>query len=113
MNRVRSEPSLFQDVAKSQSYPIDTESKATTAELIGPYKLNEVHPVNCLDAIKQLPNDCLDVVITSPPYWGQRGNNGIGQEEDPRDYVQNLATVLTEIMRCLKPSGTLWLNQRP
>ena len=110
MNRVRSEPSLFQDVAESQSSPFDKQSKAATSERIGPYELNEVHPVNCFEALKQLPNDCLDVAVTSPPYWGQRGNDGIGQEEDPRDYVRNLAAILAEIMRCLKPSGTLWLN---
>jgi DNA modification methylase len=60
--------------------------------------------------LKLLPADCLNVAVTSPPYWGQRGNGGIGLEEDPRDYVANLAAVLAEVMRCLKPSGTLWLN---
>src|SRR6185437_15732312 len=62
------------------------------------------------EGMKTLPDDCLDVVVTSPPYWGQRGNDGIGLEEDPRDYVRNLTGVLAEAMRCLKPSGTLWLN---
>jgi DNA modification methylase len=60
--------------------------------------------------MRQLPDDCLDVAVTSPPYWGQRGSDGIGLEEDPRDYVRNLVEVLAQTMRCLKPSGTLWLN---
>ncbi len=76
----------------------------------GPWPLNTVHPVDCLTAMRQMPNDCIDVAVTSPPNWGQRGNNGIGLEEDPRDYVRNLTEVLAEVMRCLKPSGTFWLN---
>jgi site-specific DNA-methyltransferase (cytosine-N4-specific) len=77
---------------------------------VGPWKLGTVHNVDCLSALKEVPGDALDVVITSPPYWGQRGNRGLGSEPDPRDYVRKLAVVLGEVMRCLKPSGTLWLN---
>src|SRR5262249_40256029 len=63
-----------------------------------------------LTGLSGLPADCVDVIVTSPPYWGQRGNAGLGREGDPRDYVDNLVTILAEAMRCLKPSGTLWLN---
>ncbi len=77
---------------------------------LGPWTLNEVHCTDCLAAMRQMPADCIDVAVTSPPYWGQRGNAGIGLEEDPRDYIRNLTEVLAEVMRCLKPSGTLWLN---
>lgn len=77
---------------------------------LGPWKVNEVHPADCLSAMRQMPADCIDVAVTSPPYWGQRGNAGIGQEEDPREYIHNLTEVLAELMRCLKPTGTLWLN---
>lgn len=52
----------------------------------------------------------IDVVITSPPYWGQRTSSGIGVEEDPRLYVKNIVQVFSKILRVLKPSGLLWLN---
>lgn len=77
---------------------------------LGPWRLGEVHPTDCLAAMGQIPSDTLDAVVTSPPYWGQRGAGGLGSEADPRDYVRNLVAVLAETMRCLKPSGTLWLN---
>ena len=77
---------------------------------LGPWKLDTVHNVDCRAALAQLPSDSLDVVVTSPPYWGQRGTGGLGSEADPRDYVRNLTAILIEAMRCLKPSGTLWLN---
>lgn len=77
---------------------------------IGPWELDAVHNIDCLTALKEIPDDSLDVAVTSPPYWGQRGGVGLGSEADPRDYIRNLVTILSEAMRCLKPSGTLWLN---
>ena len=83
---------------------------STNGSFVGHWKLDTVHNSDCLSALNGVPNDVLDAVITSPPYWGQRGSKGLGSEADPRDYVHNLAAVLSEAMRCLKPSGTLWLN---
>jgi DNA modification methylase len=77
---------------------------------LGPWIINAVHNVDCLVGLRQIPNDSVDVVITSPPYWGQRGSAGLGSEEDPREYIQNLVTILSETMRCVKRTGTLWLN---
>jgi DNA modification methylase len=79
-------------------------------EFIGPWKTDTVHNSECLAALKQIPDGSLDIVVTSPPYWGQRGTKGLGSETDPRVYVQNLVLVLSEAMRCLKQCGTLWLN---
>lgn len=77
---------------------------------LGPWQLDTVHTVDCARGLEELPSDCVDVIVTSPPYWGQRGAGGLGSEADPRDYVARLTAVLAEAMRCLKPSGTLWLN---
>jgi DNA modification methylase len=77
---------------------------------LGPWALNTIHNVDALIGLKELPSDCLDVVVTSPPYWGQRGSAGLGSESDPREYIKNLVSILAETMRCLKPTGTLWLN---
>lgn len=77
---------------------------------LGPWALDRVHPVDCATGLAKLPSDSVDVAVTSPPYWGQRGAPGLGSEPDPRDYVQNLVALLAEVMRCLTPSGTLWLN---
>jgi DNA modification methylase len=81
-----------------------------SASMLGPWRLNAVHHADCRDALKSIPSDSVDVAITSPPYWGQRGSDGLGSEADPRDYVKNLVAILAEVIRCLKPSGTLWLN---
>jgi DNA modification methylase len=110
MKRSHSEPLLFQEGVVNEPTSLPKPSESVPTRRLGPWELNKVHPIDCLDALKQIPKNCLDIAVTSPPYWGQRGNGGIGQEEDPRDYVRNLVTILAEAMRCLKTSGTLWLN---
>lgn len=72
--------------------------------------LNNIHNLDCLTGLKALPDDSVDLCVTSPPYWGQRGDAGVGTENDPRDYIRNLSVILNEVMRVLKPSGVLWLN---
>ena len=83
---------------------------AKESAVLGPWKINKVHNIDCETALRQMPDDCLDIAITSPPYWGQRGSAGLGSEADPREYVANLVRILAEVMRCLKPTGTIWLN---
>ena len=62
--------------------------------------------------LKSLPDECIDCVMTSPPYWGKRQyeNAGIGLEKTPETYIENLLAILAEIQRILKPTGSLWLN---
>ena len=67
-----------------------------------------------LTVLKSLPDESIDMCVTSPPYWGLRayhsGDKEIGQEESPLDYVTKLKDVFHEVKRVLKPTGTLWLN---
>lgn len=80
------------------------------------FNLNEiiggqsVHHGDSRELLEALPSDSVDVVVTSPPYWGQRTSNGVGIEEDPRAYVESLADIFEKSLRVLKPTGVLWLN---
>lgn len=62
--------------------------------------------------LKDFPDDCIDCVITSPPYWGQRSyeNGGIGLENTPEEFISNLLAIIAQIRRVLKPTGSFWLN---
>lgn len=77
---------------------------------IGKFKLNQVHQGDCLDLINKLPDSSVDVVVTSPPYWGQRTSSGTGTEEDPRAYLDFLSNVFANLAAKLKPEGILWIN---
>lgn len=68
---------------------------------------------DCRETLKQLPDQCVQTCITSPPYFGLRdyGNDSqIGLEQTPQDFVDQLVSVFREVKRALKDDGTLWLN---
>lgn len=71
-----------------------------------------------VEVLKTLPDNSIDCIITSPPYWKQRIyedydgelENIIGSEDTPEQYVENLMKVIRELKRVLKDEGTFWLN---
>lgn len=76
-------------------------------------ELNKVYNMDCLEGIGTLPDNSVDCCITSPPYYALRdyGVEGqIGLEDTPQAYIERLTEVFTEVLRVLKPEGTLWLN---
>ncbi len=74
-----------------------------------------VDRVYCCDALAQLqqfPDDLVDCIVTSPPYYHQRdytGEDQVGLENTPHEYIGRLVSVFAEARRVLKPSGTFWL----
>ena len=68
---------------------------------------------DCREKLKELPDESVDCIVTSPPYWGLRdyGVKGqLGLEKKITDYVNNLADIFDECKRVLKKTGTAWLN---
>lgn len=65
------------------------------------------------EVLKTLPDESVDCVLTSPPYWGLRdyGVPGqIGQEPTWEEYVDRLVGVFREVRRVLRRPGSLWVN---
>src|SRR5271155_2604645 len=77
---------------------------------IGSFCLNHVTEGDCSLLIKDLPDNSIDVLVTSPPYWGQRTSAGMGVEGDPRDYVAALSKIFSSFLPKLKPEGLVWIN---
>ena len=68
---------------------------------------------SALSVLRTFPSDSVQCVVTSPPYWGLRdyGVEGqIGLEETPQEFIAKLTEVFEEVLRVLRPDGTLWLN---
>jgi site-specific DNA-methyltransferase (adenine-specific) len=70
----------------------------------------------CGDAqarLAEVPDDVIDCVVTSPPYWRQRDYRGeeaqVGQEATPAAYIERLANIFGEVRRSLKATGTAWI----
>lgn len=77
---------------------------------LGPYRLNRVVHGDCLKLTSDLPDESIDVIVTSPPYWGQRMTQGNGTEPDPQEYLRFLTEVFTKLRLKLKSKGLLWIN---
>lgn len=76
-------------------------------------ELNKILQGDCLESLKTLPEECVDMCVTSPPYYALRdyGVDGqIGLEKTPEAYIDRLAGVFDEVYRVLKKDGTLWVN---
>ena len=63
-------------------------------------------------------DNTVDLVVTSPPYFGLRSyrdggehyDGQIGAEATPAEFVDALVAATREMMRVLKPSGSIWIN---
>lgn len=64
-------------------------------------------------ALKRLPSESVQCIVTSPPYWGLRdyGIKGqIGLEAKLEQYISRLTAIFSEAKRVLKNDGVFWLN---
>ena len=84
--------------------------------MISPYYEEDGVELYCGDALsilQLLPAESVDMVMTSPPYYGLRNyhvDGQIGLEAIPLEYLQKLWTVFNEVKRVLKNNGTIWVN---
>ena len=75
--------------------------------------INKIHCADSLDIIKKFPDNCIDIVLTSPPY-----NFGINYENTNdvniwEDYFNKLFNIFRECVRVLKDSGRIIINVQP
>lgn len=68
---------------------------------------------DCVARMKGLPDQSIQMCVTSPPYFGLRdyGHDGqIGLEDTPEQFIAKLVEVFREVRRVLADDGTLWVN---
>jgi DNA modification methylase len=72
-----------------------------------------------MDGLKQLADNSVHCVVTSPPYFGLRSylppdhplkHLEIGSEPTLQEHIAKLVGVFREVRRVLRKDGTLWLN---
>ena len=70
---------------------------------------------NCNEILDQLPDESINCVITSPPYWQMRAYHVkeehsdllIGTERKPEEYVKNLTLIFNKTILRTKLSGNI------
>ena len=97
----------------------------------------EIRHGHALASLREMPDESVQMVATSPPYWGLRdyGDSGqawpavsyapmpglpeltipasvepLGLERDPWAYIGHLVEIFREVRRVLRPDGVLFLN---
>ena len=66
-----------------------------------------------LEQFKNIPDESVDTIVSSPPYWGLRDYGEEGQwglEKDFNDYLDKMDLLMNECWRVLKPTGSCWIN---
>ena len=74
---------------------------------------NIIHVGDNIFHLTNIPDNSVDMCVTSPPYYNLRDykNSGqIGAENAVKEFVENLCKVFDEIHRILKPTGSCWVN---
>lgn len=72
-----------------------------------------LHTGDALDILESMPDESVQCVVTSPPYWGLRdyGMDGqLGLETAPEEYTETMVNVFRQVKRVLREDGTLWVN---
>lgn len=74
---------------------------------------NKIINGDVLRVLKEIPNESIDMCITSPPYWSLRDyekEGQIGNEDTYQEYIDKLIEIYKEVYRVLKKEGSCWVN---
>lgn len=74
-------------------------------------ELNMIYNEDCLEGLKKIKDDSVDVIFTSPPYADRRKNSYEGHHHTV--YNDWFVEIASEIKRVLKPTGSFFLNIKP
>jgi hypothetical protein len=75
--------------------------------------INKIHCANSLDFLKKLPDNCVDLVLTSPPYNFGINYNNTNDVNQWQDYFDILFNIFRECIRVLKDGGRIIVNVQP
>lgn len=71
-------------------------------------EINKIYNENCLETMKKMEENSIDLIITSPPYADRRKTTYGGIHPDR--YVEWWLEISKELQRVLKPTGSFILN---
>jgi DNA modification methylase len=71
--------------------------------------LNQIIPGDCIEKLKEIPDQSINLVILDPPYWKVIPEKWDYQWRTEEDYVQWCLQWLNQISRVIKFSDSLYL----
>jgi site-specific DNA-methyltransferase (adenine-specific)/site-specific DNA-methyltransferase (cytosine-N4-specific) len=73
-----------------------------------PKRIFDIYQGDCLEILSDLPENSVDLIVTSPPYADRRIKTYGGIK--PEEYVDWFLPIGRQLLRVLKPTGTFILN---
>lgn len=74
-------------------------------------EINKIYNMDCVEYMKSLPNECVDLIVADPPANGIVKDDWDNQWKTEDEYVNWLIDRVVEMEKLLKPTGTLYLYQ--
>ena len=73
---------------------------------------NQIFNEDIVLFLNKIDDNLFNLIITSPPYFGCRkyGDETLGREESPLDYIKNISEIFNKLKSKLKDDGSLFLN---
>ena len=91
----------------------DSRNKRKTVERAITNGENLVLVGDAAATLVDVPNESVQTVVTSPPYWSLRdyeSDGQIGMNEPLPIYIKSLVAIFDEVRRVLVGDGTVWVN---
>lgn len=92
----------------SDAQKLSASVKCTASHQTIPDWTRNIHFGDCLDIMKKLPDNYVDLIVTSPPYADARKHTYGGIP--PEEYVEWFCERAEQMLRILSPTGSLVLN---
>ena len=73
-------------------------------------KINTIYNENCIETMNRMPDNFIDLIVTSPPYFNAREYS---QYLSVKYYMQKMKEIFTDAFRCLKQSRMCIVNISP
>lgn len=89
-------------------------------------EINKIHNLDCLEGMRQIPDNTVDLIITSPPYnlggdfhtfvnGSRQSHGGYNSYDDnmpEAEYQQWQIDIINEMVRVIKPDGNIFYNHK-
>ena len=93
-------------------YANDNNFSKVNVNIPEEYK-NKIVCGDSLEVLKKLPDNCIDLVLTSPPYNFGKSYNEYDDNSTNSEYFEKLFEILSETARVVKYGGRIIINIMP
>jgi len=73
--------------------------------------LNTITQGDCLELLKRIPDNSVDVTFAGPPFNLKKGYNSYRDRLKLQDYLNWCEEWLAEMVRVIKPTGAIFVHQ--